>query len=309
MSLAHARGPDGQPICLPGDPPYDGDALEALEGVPFTLPCGDPWIKRGYSPEHTYLDEALAAWDENPEWMDFLDLDSPASDLKRASRDVYLHHWADWLDARRVLDVGCGIGRLTHPFMDRGATVIGVDADLGSLQRCAWYAARRAGHLDLYWTTTSKLPNIEPVDLIVACESLCYVPDLEGVLESLFERLRPGGVFLLSMEAEYGWAVGPDAPSDTLDAALSGDTVDAPGDRWVRTVGRDELQSLLEDAGFVVQDIVATHYLVDGPLESVMASASSLEELLQAEAACREHAVWGPLNRIWTAVATKSTKS
>ncbi len=305
MSLANAKRPDGSPLLLDGRPPYNGDALEALEGVEFRLPCGDSWIKRGHNPEHTYLDEALEAWKESPEWMDFLDLDSPASDLKRASRDVYLHHWHKYLDADQVLDIGCGIGRMTHPFLDRGATVIGVDADLGSLQRCAWYAARRPGKLDLHWTSTSALPHVDPVDVIVACESLCYVPDLEAVLRSLLQRLKPGGAFLLSMEAEYGWAVGPDAPCDTLESALSGGIVDAPGDRWVRTVGRDELASLLEDAGFIVEDIVATHYLVDGPLEDVMPSASSLEELLEAEATCREHPVWGPLNRIWTAVARR----
>lgn len=305
MSLAHAKRPDGTPLLLDGRPPYSGESLALLEGVAFRLPCGDSWIKRGHSPEHTYLDEALEAWTENPEWMDFLALDSPANDLKRASRDVYLHHWAEYLDAERVLDVGCGIGRLTHPFLDRGATVIGVDADLGSLQRCAWYAARRAGRLDLHWTSTSALPIIEPVDVIVACESLCYVPDLESVLPSLLRRLKSGGAFLLSMEAEFGWAVAPDAPSDALDFALSGETVDAPGDRWVRTLGRDALQKLLENAGFLVEDIVATHYLVDGPLEAVMPSASSLEELLAAEELCRQHPVWAPLNRIWTAVARR----
>ena len=305
MSLATAKGPDGAPIELPGVSPYDGDALERLEGVSFRLPCGDAWIKRGHNPVHTYLEEALQAWSDNPEWMDFLDLNSPASDLKRASRDIYLHHWEGWLGAQRVLDIGCGIGRLTHPFMDRGATVIGVDADLGSLQRCAWYAARRAGKLDLHWTSTDHLPDERDFEVIVACESLCYVPNLESVLVELFERLRPGGAFLLSMEAEYGWAVAPDAPSDALDSALSGGVVDLPGDRWVRTVGRDELAALLEDAGFVVQEIVATHYLIDGPLEAVMASASSLEELLATEETCRHHPVWAPLNRIWTAIATR----
>lgn len=305
MSLSEARGPGGQPIALLGEAPYDGEALEALEGVRFRLPCGDPWIRKSNAPEHVYLESAREAWELTPEWMDFLDLESPANDIKRASRDIYLHHWAEHLGGRRVLDVGCGIGRLTHPFLDRGATVIGIDADLASLQRCAWYAARRPGYLDLYWTTTARLPEVGQFDTVVACESLNYVPDVQGAVAAIVERMVPGGVFLLAVEAEWGWVCGPDAPEGGLETALSGGVLDLPGDRWVRTMSREALCELLEAAGLVVEKVVPTHYLIDGPLEDVMPGSLSLEELLEAEERCRQHPVWAPLNRIWTAVARR----
>lgn len=305
MSLAHARGRNGRPIRLPGEAPFACADLAPLEGVAFTLPCEHAWLLEGRDAPHAYLDAAAEAWEAHPDWMDFLSLDSPGYDLKRAARDVYLHHWREWLDAARVMDVGCGVGRLTMPFLDRGATVWGVDGDLRSLQRCAWHAARRPGRLDLRWTSTARLPEVGELDAIVACESLCYVPDLEGALAACAARLRPGGALLISMEAEHGWAVAPDAPQDALHLALEGGVVDLPGERWVRTVSAEALRDLLASAGLDPVRVVATHYVVDGPLEGVMPTELTEEALLAAEARCRAHPVWAPLNRIWTAAAIR----
>jgi S-adenosylmethionine-dependent methyltransferase len=292
-----ARGWPDRPIpCV--------DLVDLVE-VPFDLPCGDPWLLDGGTAGHAYLEAAARGWDEHPEWMDYLDLASPINDLKRAERDLYLHWWRQWLGARRVLDVGCGIGRLTMPFLDRGATVIGMDGDLESLRRCAWHAAGRPGSLALHWTSTLALPQVEPVDVAIACEVLCYVPDIEQALAAIVARLRPGGTLLLAMEAPFGWATAEDAPEDSLDEALRGaGVIDKPGDRWVRTFDADELRALLTGAGLRVDLLEATHYVPDGPLERCLDPQLSLERLLEVEEACRRHRVWAPLHRIWTCAAT-----
>lgn len=307
MSLSRATRPDGTPIGLEGAPPYSGDALLALLGVHFDLPADDEFVRHAGGAEHAYVDGARAAWAESPEWMDFLDEDSPIWDLKRAERDLYLHWWEPWIGAGgRALDVGCGIGRFTTLLLDRGYTVHGVDADIESLRRCAWHSAGRNGRLDLHWSSVHRLPDIEPVDLVVAAEVLCYVPDLERALEAIVARMKPGAALLIAMEARWGWATAPDAPRGALEEALSGTGVlDIPGDRFVRTTTREELQGLLEGAGLQVERLVATHYITDGPLEPVMPEAASLDELLEAERRCRTHPVWAPLNRIWTAVARR----
>jgi 2-polyprenyl-3-methyl-5-hydroxy-6-metoxy-1,4-benzoquinol methylase len=281
------------------------DLIDWVE-VEFSLPCEDPWLREAGTEGHAYLEAAARAWHENPEWMDFLDLDSPAYDLKRAERDLYLSEWRAWLGARRVLDVGCGIGRLTQTFLDRGATVVGVDGDLESLRRCAWHAAGRSGALELHWSSARRLPEAADFEVIVACEVLCYVPEAEEVLAELTRRLRPGGALLLSWEAPWGWATAEDAPAGGLDAALRGaGEISLPGDRWVRTVDRDELGAMLDRAGLEVRAIQATHYVPDGPLERCLDEDLDLERLLAIEAACRVHPVWAPLNRIWTATAVR----
>lgn len=305
LSLSRATLPDGSPLGLPGLPPYACQLLDHLAGVPFDLPCEDPWIVDGDGDEHTYLEAAHHAWDEWPEWMDFTSPDSPAWDLKAASRDLYLHGWEAWLEAERVLDVGCGVGRFALELLDRGATVIGVDADLESLRRLAWHAAGRPGRLELHWTTTDHLPE-GTVDLVIAAEVLCYVPDPERVLAELVRRLRPGGAVLVSVESRWGWAAAVDALPGTVEQALSDDpVVHLPGERWVRTYTEDELRALLEGAGLEVQLLAATHYLIDGPLERTLGE-HDLGELLDLELRLRDHPVWAPLHRVWTAVGVAS---
>ncbi|MBW2253037.1 MAG: class I SAM-dependent methyltransferase [Deltaproteobacteria bacterium] len=306
MSLSRATFPDGRPVSLEGEPPYAAAALEPLFEVPFLLPCEDRAVLGAGAPANAYLEAARTAWEEWPEWMDFLDPESPAYPLKRAARDLYLHWWRPWLSGRRVLDVGCGIGRFVLPLLDRGATVWGVDGDLHSLQRCAWRAAGRPGRLDLHWSAIHRLPPVFDLDVVIACEVLCYVPDTKPVLHEIVERLRPGGALLVSLEARYGWASSADAAPTALSPIVGTErVVDIPGDRWVRTYDRAELRAELEDAGLQVERLVATHYVPEGPLEQSAPEDMDLAQLLEVEQACRAHPVWGPLNRVWTAVAIK----
>lgn len=273
-----------------------------------------PWVRESGTRSHAYLDGARSGWTDHPEYMDFLDPASPVYALKRMERDLYLHHWGPHLhqsgphlhgprlDGVRVLDVGSGIGRFTCPLLDRGATVHAADADLESLRRLVWHSAGREGRIDVSWTDVHHLPEVT-VDLAIAAEVLCYVPDAALALKSIARRVRAGGTVLLSLEARYGWAAAQDAPR-AIEAALDGDgVVDVPGDRWVRTCTRDDVISLLGAAGLVVDDVVASHWLPDGPLEDTMPAEITLPELVALEDRCRQHPVWAPLNRLWLAAA------
>ncbi len=306
MSLALATKRDGRSLGLPGEGPFSGSDLEGIQGEVFQLPCEDPWILEPPTNGHAYLEGAKEGWSDHPEWMDFLDCGSPIADLKSAERDIYLHWWRPWLEAERVLDVACGIGRFTQPFLDRGATVIGVDADAKSLRRCAWHAAGRPGKLDLHWSSVHKLPDLAEFDVAIAAEVLCYVPEVDSALAAIHARLKQGGALLISMEARWGWAASQDAPIGAIEAALGGDGVlDAGSERWVQTYTRERFTETLERAGFEVERMIPALYLLDGPLEDVGNTSASLEELLEIEERCRNHPVWAPLNRAWIAVATK----
>ena len=211
---------------------------------------------------------------------------------------------ATWVTAGRVLDVGCGVGRFVMPFLDRGAQVWGVDGDLESLRRCAWHGAGRPGALELRWSSVHALPEVE-VDVVVAAEVLPYVPRQEEALAAMVRRLRPGGTLLFSVEARWGWAAAQDAPTGGLATALGGDgVVDLPGDRWVRTLDRPDVEALIRDAGLELAVLEPSHWLTDGPLEGLLAE-QTLEELLEAEQALRAHPVWAPLHRLWIGVAHK----
>lgn len=310
MSLAHARLPSGEPVVLPGEgPPFAASALSALQGVPFVLPAGDRWVHGTGDADHAYLDGARAAWEAYPEMMDAEDPASPVHVLKAVERDVYLHHWGPWLQAPRVLDVGAGVGRFTLPWLAQGATVHAVDPDHRSLQRLVWHAAGRAGHLDVHWTHVHALPEVT-VDLVIAAEVLCYVPDLAGALAAVRSRLAPGGHLLISVEARYGWALSADAPDHMLHVALQeegeGDgVVHVPGEGWVRTFTRHGLRTALTEAGFELVEVVPTHYVLDGPLEQVAPPLMTVADALAWDRTAAAHPVWSPLNRLWTAVARR----
>jgi len=286
-----------------GDGPYDPADLAALQGKAFHIDPDDPWVEQRDEIGHSYLHGADAGWQEHPDYMDFLQAESPIHALKAAERDLVWHHWEPFVEGGRVLDIGCGIGRFTLPLLDKGYVVDGVDADLASLQRLAWHAVGRQGALDLHWSSAHVLPK-GPFDLAIASEVLCYVPDTVGALREVHRSLRPGGRLLLSMEARWGWALSEDAPMGGIEAALEGDGVlHVPGERWVRTVDEATLRALLTEAGFEVLHLVPSHWIPDGPLEGVAPESLDLSELLALEARCRAHPVYGPLHRLWLAVA------
>lgn len=305
MSLSDATHPDGRPLGL-GPAPISCDALDPIQGTPFLLPCDDPWLEDPDGPGGVYLQAAADAWQDHPEWMDFLDMGSPAWDLKRAERDLYLHVLEPVMpQARTVLDVGCGIGRMTQSFLDNGSTVYGVDGDLRSLQRCAWHAANRLGSLDLFWSTPDNLPDVQ-VDLAIAVEVLCYLEDPDAALAAMVDRVKPGGHVFVAMEARWGWALSEDAPPEGLDTALGGEPLlDLEGDRYVHLFDEDRMRLWLANAGLEIVELLPTHYLTDGPLEGLLPESMGLEGLLDLERKCRRHPVFAPLNRIWSALARK----
>ena len=76
-----------------------------------------------------------------------------------AQRDFILQH-APGRRFRRVMDIGCGVGRFVQPMVQAGLSVWAVDPDLASLHRCVWHAAGGAGALDVHWSRVHTLPEV-----------------------------------------------------------------------------------------------------------------------------------------------------
>jgi SAM-dependent methyltransferase len=167
--------------------------------------------------------------------------------------------------------------------------------------RCALdHYAGRAGRVDLHWRTAEDLPELGAFDIVFAAELLNYVEDPARVLQGLRRSLKPGGHLLLSVEAQWGWAMSLDAPPGTLGAFLGGSAVFVPGDRWVRTFDEPSLRALLVD--WEIELLVPTHYVSSGPFELVAGPLDG-EELHAAEDALRKHPIAAPLHRAWTVIA------
>jgi len=289
---------------LPPGPPYRARELRGWAGFAFDLPPGDERLRalhEGHPAPSPPLDNLVGmarAWVDHPEWLDFLDPSAPNHADKLLERALYLHHWDRWLPGggARVLDLGAGTGRFTTWFLDHACDVEAVDPDLRSLWRLLQHAAGRAGRLDVHWTTAERLPDLEPVDAVVAAEVLCYVEDPARALAAAAARVRPGGVLLGSVEARVGWVSALDAAPDTLQAWLDDGVVHVPGDRWIRTYDESTLRNLLGD--WELLELVPTHYAVSGPFEAA-AGPLALPALLEVEDRLRKHPLAKPWHRAW----------
>lgn len=311
MSLKDARGAKRSRLTLPPGPPYAAAELEDWADVCFQMPPGDERLldlhRGGEAPTAAFENLVGAAhfWDEHEEVMELLDPDSPSHNVKMVEREIYLERWAPFIPPGcRAMDLGCGVGRMGVWMLGQGCTVELVDPDLRSLWRAVSAAVEQGkGALDAHWTTGERLPPLEPVDVVVATEVLCYSAEPERILDAVWALLKPGGYLLCSVEARWGWVFANDVPADTLEAWVGDGVVHVTGDRWVRTYEGPELAALLERR-FELIELQPSHYTMSGPFE-LAAGTLDVAAALAWERRLREHPVAGRLNRAWMAVARK----
>lgn len=133
----------------------------------------------------------------------------------------------------RVLDAGCGTGRVAIELADRGFSVVGVDVDPDMLS-----AARRK-RPELPWVEADLTDLAQVVDadfdvaLLAGNVAIFLQPGTEGaVLRSLDERLVPGGLLV------SGFSIRPNRLSLNRYDELAEDAGLQPVVRWA-TWSRD----------------------------------------------------------------------
>lgn len=89
----------------------------------------------------------------------------------------------------RILDLGCGTGKLTHALASASASVLGVDASKDMI------AEARAAYpeLDFALERGEALPYDGEFDAIFSNAALHWMPRAGDVARSMFHALRPGG--------------------------------------------------------------------------------------------------------------------
>lgn len=309
MSLKQATSLGGKTPSLPSGPPYSCMELDQWLGVSFWMPPGDNRLENIHNghpaptPPLENLTGMIRYWQDNPEWMNMLDPQSPVYEDKKVEQALYLDFWGTFLQPHmRVLDLGGGVGRMTQWALAQDCEVELVDPDLRSLWRALSMAVGKKGKIDLHWTTGEKLPEISPVDLVIACEVLNYVENPEQIIDNIQAVLKPEGYLLLSVEARWGWAMSTDVATGSLDAFFETGVVHVPGDRWVRTYMKSDLEKLL--SGFTIVKIQPSHYCFSGPFEMVTGYLPP-NEAIEMEQKFRDHPVASNLNRAWMVIAQK----
>lgn len=106
------------------------------------------------------------------------------------------------LQARRVLDLGCGQGYFTRELARRGAEVSGIDVADGLLELAKARESREPLGIDYRRLSASTVADHWPAgtfDLVAACMALQDVADVGGALRGVYTVLRPGGRMVFSV--------------------------------------------------------------------------------------------------------------
>lgn len=95
-----------------------------------------------------------------------------------------------------VLDVGCGGGILSEEFAKIGCRVTGIDPSAPSLEAARKHAAMQGLAIDYRQASGENIPfDVDSFDVVVCCDVLEHVDDLERTIREVARVLKPGGMF------------------------------------------------------------------------------------------------------------------
>lgn len=109
-------------------------------------------------------------------------------------------HFAGALDGIAILDVGCGTGRLLAvPLAELGFRVHGIDLDAGSIA-AAKEAARGLGSANATFACCDVTAvDTGTFDVALCSEVLEHVPDYPRLFRLVVERVKPGGLVIVTV--------------------------------------------------------------------------------------------------------------
>lgn len=128
----------------------------------------------------------------------------PTTEPESAPELAMVDHLVELLGpGARVLDAGCGTGRMSRYLADRGAVVEGVDVSPGMLEQA------RAAHPDILFETESLVDlggDDGRYDGVLGWYSLIHLDDADAALavREMARVVRPGGLVLVGFQTGSG---------------------------------------------------------------------------------------------------------
>lgn len=136
-----------------------------------------------------------------------------------------------------ILDIGCGSGRDSKCFIDRGFKVTAMD---GSSSLCS--IAKSIIGQEVICKTFDQIDYLNEFDAAWACASLLHVKkdEMISVLKKVSDSLKPNGVFYVSYkygteQRESGERVFSDYTENDIPNLFSGETKLICQDWWIST--------------------------------------------------------------------------
>ena len=157
----------------------------------------------------------------------------------------------------RVLDLGCGPGRLAELLAGRGCTVVGIDVDPDALEAAAnWCEQVVLADID---EAAARPETGEPFDAVCLLDVLEHLRQPEEVLRWAAKLLRPDGVIVVSLPNVAHAAVKLQLMSGHFERTDSG-LLDRT---HLHLYDRASAESLLLDAGLEVIEHLRVRRAID----------------------------------------------
>ena len=124
----------------------------------------------------------------------------------------------------RILDVGCGVGRMSFEFAKTATQVIGVDISEGMIRKAKGYARKfNIKNVEFHVTDGLGYTMVEnsSTDLIYCVRVMQHVPSLNVIQSNLQECsrvLKPGGWLIFMTQDNFD----PDGKNPTYDGVRCG---------------------------------------------------------------------------------------
>ncbi|MBB3038705.1 class I SAM-dependent methyltransferase [Hoyosella altamirensis] len=199
---------------------------------------------------------------------DFLGADSPSGEFLWCPEGLHEGdaHLLGEVAGSRILELGCGSAPCARWLRHQGADVIGLDISAGMLGHARAAMSRGGPQVPLVQASAERLPfAADSFDKV--CSSFGAVPfvaDSAGVMREVARVLRPGGMWLFSVNHPMRWMFpddpGPRGLTVTLpyfDRSPYVEVDDAGVPSYVehhRTMG-DRVREIVA-AGFALEDVI-----------------------------------------------------
>jgi SAM-dependent methyltransferase len=105
----------------------------------------------------------------------------------------------------RILDAGCGQGRLTEEFLRRGSRVDALDALPEVIEKAKLHCSRSGFKPESVRWITGEMPKalsslpLGGYDMVVCTEVLYMLPDFQEAIQKMISLLSPGGILVVSL--------------------------------------------------------------------------------------------------------------